>query len=225
MQSKGSRETKRGRGAKGLTVRNQDQREILLRGLSQPTQPLALGITFYVVPAVRHVVADQEHLDLMASVRPAVPDHADVGCVIGMRLTPVVEQVVDDRIEPLLGRIPRLQQVVVKSDVIDRLDRDIGVGVRGEEQQLRAGRLVRRLLEHFNAGHFRHPLVRRDQRHRLVADRESSQHIQRLSTRRCPDDSVIGPVLVAEVARNRRRDQRIVVDGQDRRFAHRTAFE
>ena len=51
-------------------------------------------------------------------------------------IVPVVEQVVEDREEPLLGRRPRLHQVVVEPDVVDRLDRDVGVGVGGEQHEL-----------------------------------------------------------------------------------------
>ena len=97
-----------------------------------------LGVALDVVPAVGHVVAGEERLDLVAAVGPAVPDHPDVGGVVGVGPPPVAEQVVDDRVEPLLGRVPRLEQVVVEADVVDRLDRDVGVGVRGEQQELRA---------------------------------------------------------------------------------------
>jgi len=50
--------------------------------------------------------------------------------------TPVVEQVVDDRVQPIRRRIPRLDQVVVEPDVVDGLDRDVGVGIRRQQQQL-----------------------------------------------------------------------------------------
>ena len=42
----------------------------------------------------------------------------------------------------LLGRVPRLEQVVVEADVVDRLDRHVGVGVRGEQDELGVGRLT-----------------------------------------------------------------------------------
>ena len=49
---------------------------------------------------------------------------------------PVAQQVVEDRVQPLLGRVPRLEQVVVEPDVVDRLDRDVGVGVGREQHEL-----------------------------------------------------------------------------------------
>ena len=36
-------------------------------------QPLAFGIDFDVVPAVRHMVAGQEHLDLVAAIDQRYP--------------------------------------------------------------------------------------------------------------------------------------------------------
>ena len=87
-----------------------------------------------------------------------------------------LKQVVEHRVEPLLGRIPRLQQVVVEAEVVDRLDRDVGVGVRGEQHELRLGRVRTRLLEELDAGHLRHALVGRDQRDRALAQRELGEH-------------------------------------------------
>ena len=54
---------------------------------------------------------------------------------------PAGEELVQYWIQLLLRRIPRLEQVVVETDVVDRLDRDVGVGVRREQQQLGVGSL------------------------------------------------------------------------------------
>jgi hypothetical protein len=59
----------------------------------------------------------------MGAVGPAVADDLDVVGDLGMTAAPVTDQVVDDREEPLLGRIPRLEQVVVEADLVDRRDR------------------------------------------------------------------------------------------------------
>jgi hypothetical protein len=39
-----------------------------------------------------------------------------------MGVAPVAEEVVEDRVQPLGRRVPRLEQVVVEADVVDRLD-------------------------------------------------------------------------------------------------------
>ncbi len=149
-----------------------------------------------------------------------MPDDPHVGRVLGIGLLPVAEQIVDDGIQPILGRIPWLEQVVVQADVVDRLDGDVGVGVRREQQELRPRSVDASLLEHLDARHLRHSLVSSDQRDRLVAQCELGQHSERLGAGGRPHDAVIRAVAVAQIARDRRRDHGIVVDGQDGRFAH-----
>ena len=46
------------------------------------------------------------------------------------------EQILEHREELLLGRIPRLEQVVVERDLVDRRDRGVGVGVGGQQHAL-----------------------------------------------------------------------------------------
>jgi hypothetical protein len=140
--------------------------------------------------------------------------------VVGVGLAPVVQQVVDDRVEPLLRRVPRLEQVVVEADVVDRLDGHVGVGVGREQQELRARGVGPRLAEQLDAGHPRHPLVGGDQRHRLVAEGEPGQHGQRLRSRDRADDAVVGAEAAGQVARDRRGHLGVVLDRQDRRLAH-----
>jgi len=101
-----------------------------------------------------------------------VSDHAYVGRVVRVRLLPVAEQVVDDRKQPFLRRVPGLEQVVVETDVVDRLDGDVRVGVRGEQQVLRTGCMGPGPLEHLDARHLRHSLVGGDQGHRVAAQSE-----------------------------------------------------
>ena len=48
----------------------------------------------------------------------------------------------------------------------------------------------------------------------------SAQHVERLGARGGADDLVVGAVLAAQVARDRLRDRRVVVDRQDRRLRH-----
>ncbi len=119
--------------AERLAARHQHQRQIGRGGLGQVAQPLRLRVAFDVVPAVGDVVAGQEHLQVVAAVRPPVADHPHVGAVVRMGLLPVAEQVVEHGIEPLGRRVPRLHQVVVEADVVDRLDGHVGVGVRGQQ--------------------------------------------------------------------------------------------
>ena len=116
---------------------------------------------------------------------PPVPDDADVVRVFGVGVAPVREQVVDDRVEPVLGRVPRLEEVVVEPDVVDRRDRDVGVGVGREQQQLGVRHVDAHPREQLDAGHPRHPLVGRDERERLAAQDEPGHE----SSASAPDEA------------------------------------
>jgi hypothetical protein len=123
-----------------------------------------------------------------------MPDHRDVGGVMPVGQPPVAEQVVHDGVQPLLRRVPRLEQVVVEPDVVDGLDGDVRVRVRGQEHVLRGRRMDTRLFEHLDAGHLGHSLVARDQRHRLVTQGKPCQYVQRLRARCRAYDAVVAAV-------------------------------
>ena len=117
------------------------ERQVGRWGMGEVTQPLGLAIAFDVIPAVGHVIARQEHLDVVAALGPPVADHSDVRRVVRVRLPPVAEQVVDDGVKPFLRRVPRLEQVVVEANVIDGLDGYVCVRVRRQQQELRTRRM------------------------------------------------------------------------------------
>ena len=123
-----------------VAVGQQHQRQLVVGAAEQRVQALRLGVALELEPLVVHVVAGEEHPRVVAAFRPAVADdpHAveAVGC---SSRSQSVEQVVEDGIQPLLGRRPRLHQVVVEPDLVDRLDRHVGVGVGGEQHELGAG--------------------------------------------------------------------------------------
>ena len=85
------------------------------------------------------------------------------------------QQVLDDRVELLLGRVPRLEQVVVERDLVDRGDRGLGVGVGGEQDALGVGDDLARLDEVLGARHARHPLVGDEQRDLVAARAQLAQ--------------------------------------------------
>jgi hypothetical protein len=149
-----------------------------------------------------------------------VPHHADAGEPGGVRLLPVGEQVVEHREEPLVGRGPGLHQVVVETDLVDRRDGRVGVRVGGEQHELRVGRRLARPLEELDAGHLRHAVVGQDERHRLIPQGELVEDAERFGTGVGPHDLVVGGVPAAQVARDRLRHRRVVVNGQDDRPRH-----
>ncbi|HEV2874435.1 MAG TPA: hypothetical protein VGW14_04740, partial [Thermoleophilaceae bacterium] len=93
------------------------------------------------------------------------------------------QQVLDDREQLLLRRVPRLEQVVVERDLVDRRDRRLGVGVRGQQDALGVGSELARLDEVLGAGHAGHALVGDQQRDLVAARAQLAHDLERLLPR------------------------------------------
>jgi hypothetical protein len=130
---------------------------------------------------------------------------------------PQVEHRVDHRIQLLLRRVPRLQQVVVEVDDVDRLDRGVGVGVRRQQHPAGQREQVHRGLEELDAGHLGHPVVGQQQRDRFTTELQLLQRVERLHRVLRPDDAVLLAVPTAEVTGDRSGNAGIVVHGEDHR--------
>ena len=133
------------------------------------------------------------------------------------------QQLVEHRVEPLLRRVPRLEQVVVEVDVVDGPDRGVGVGVRGEQHPLGVGDDVHRLLEEVDAGHAGHPVVGQQQRDLLAAQVQLAQRVERARAVLGAHHAVRLAVAAAQVAGQGAADRRVVVDGEQDRTGHRRA--
>ena len=72
---------------------------------------------------------------------------------------PVLEKVVEDRIQLLLGWVPWFQQVVLHIGPVDGRNGCVGVGVCGEEDPAGFGVELTSLGEKLDARHVRHALV------------------------------------------------------------------
>ena len=125
----------------------------------------------------------------------------------------------DDGVELLLRRVPRLEQVVVERDVVDRLDRRVGVGVRGEQHALGVGDELARLGEVVGAGHAGHALVGDEQRDLVAAGAQLPEQVERLVARARAHDPVLAAERAPQVARDRGEDRGLVVDREDHRPA------
>jgi hypothetical protein len=91
---------------------------------------------------------------------------------------PGVQLLVDHRVELLLRRVPRLEQVVVEIDDVDRLDRGVGIGVGGEQHPAGGRVELHRRFEELDAVHLRHPVVGQDDRHLVAAQAKFFQRVQ-----------------------------------------------
>ena len=114
------------------------------------------------------------------------------------------QQVLDDREQLLLRRVPRLEQVVVERDLVDRRDRRLGVGVGGQQHALGVGHDLARLDEVLGAGHAGHPLVGDQQRDLVAARAQLAQQLERLGARGRAQDAVALAEAAAQVARDGR---------------------
>lgn len=219
-QPEGARQLHARGGAQGVAIGHEHQRQLVGRDPSSLEPARALRLLLDVDPAVGHVVAGEEGLGRVTALGPSVPHDTQVGDVGGVGSSPIAQQVVDGGVETLVRWVPRLEQVVVEPDLVDRADGGVGVGVGREEQLLGRRRLRVCPLEQLDAGHLRHSLVGDDERDRLVAQRQLVQDRERLRARGRTQYPVVGAVLLAQITGDRGGDHRVVVDRQDDWFAH-----
>ena len=154
----------------GLGVRDEHDRKPV-RGERCLRKHLPGTGVLHVEPAVRDLVVRQQVAHALRVGRQPVADHAHgiavrIREVRGVRCggMPVFEQVVEHRVQPLLGGMPGLHEVVVEPDVVDGAHRDLGVGVCREEDPLRVRRLGSDVGEQLDARHLGHALIRHDER-------------------------------------------------------------
>jgi hypothetical protein len=146
-----------------------------------------------------------------------VPDHPRPAGLEGGARLPGRQQVLDDREELLLRRIPGLEQVVVQRHFVDRRDRGLGVGVGGEQHALGLGHELPRLHEVVRPGEPGHPLVG-DEQGDLVAPRaQLAQQLERLGAGGGPQHAEALAEPAAQVAGDRGEHRRLVVHRDDRR--------
>ena len=202
----------------GLALGGDHQRDA---GLVQPgrlQQPPALGLVGG-QPAVGHRVAGQEVAHLVGARRPAVAHHLGRGHRLVLGGAPQLDQLVQHRVELLVGRLPRLQQVVVEVDHVDRLDGRVGVGVGGQQGPPGVREQVHGLLQELQAAHLGHAVVGQQHRHQVAAELDLPQRLQRLRPRLGPHDPEVLPVAPPQVARDRPRHPGVVVDREQDRLA------
>jgi hypothetical protein len=101
-----------GRRDERLAVGGDEHREVAAVRVRGGEQPLPL-VGVRGVPAVGHLVAGQEVAQVRRGRRPAVPDQLGFLDRLAVLALPGLQQLVDDRVELLLGRVPGLEQVVV----------------------------------------------------------------------------------------------------------------
>jgi hypothetical protein len=152
------------RALEHAAVLQQRDRQAALVDAGDGEQLARLAVALDVEPACRHAVARKEVAQLVRVAAEAVPDEPHAAGLDRRARLPCRQQVLDDGEQLLLGRIPRLQQVVVERDLVDRLDRRLRVGVGRQQHALGARHELVRLDEVLGARHAGHALVGDQQR-------------------------------------------------------------
>ena len=93
------------------------------------------------------------------------------------------KEILDHGEELLLGRIPRLEQVIVERHLVDRRDRRLGVRVCRQEHALGVGHEPACLHEVLSPRHPRHSLVGDEHGHLIAARPQLAQNLERLGPR------------------------------------------
>ncbi len=198
----------------GCAVRGDDEGQAVPAVSGCRQQPLALGGVDR-VPAVGNLVAGEELPYLRRPRRPAVPHHLRARYRPVVRGPPRLQQIVQDGVELLLRRVPRLEQVVVEVDDVDRVDGGAGVRVRGEQDPARAGVDVQGLFQEFDAVHLGHAVIGHDHGHQVAPQLQLPQGIEGALTGLGAHDAVGLAVPAPKVARHGTRHSGVVVHGQD----------
>ena len=145
------------------------------------------------------------------------PQPGRFGKILGL---PGVEQIVDDREEALLGRIPRLREVVIEVRLVDGLDGRVDVRVGRQHHAPRQRVDLARSREHLGALDARHPLVADHQRERVAPGLQLPDRRERLFTRGGAHDHVGLAVSRAEIPPHRGQHLRIVVHDEKHGLVH-----
>ena len=131
---------------------------------------------------------------------------------------PVGQQVVEHGVEPLLGRIPRLKQVLVEPDLVDGPDGDVSIGVGGEQDALGFWLKDQRLGQELCPGHCRHALVDNEEGNRIATTGKLAHQLQRVCSRAGRQDAVVGAVARTQVTLDRPEHRGVVIHREDCRL-------
>ena len=104
-------------------------------------------------------MATEEVFDAVGFWTPALTDDTDAP--EGRRVfgVPICEQVVENGVEILLGRIPGFHQVMMQTNIVDRRDGSGGIGVGGEQDASGVGVEFAGFGQEVNTIHFGHAPV------------------------------------------------------------------
>ncbi len=180
----------------------------------QPLDGAVLIGRLDIQPLIRNPVARQKFAQIIRLRRPPAAQHAQPFERRRVLREPVVQQFVDDRIQILFRRIPRLQQVMMQLDFVDRLNGRVGIGVGCQQYAAGVGIDLHGLGQELDAVHLRHAMIGQQQRYRIVALLQFPQQIERCRPGIRAQDTILLRVFAAKIALDGAQHIGIVVDRQ-----------
>ena len=133
---------------------------------------------------------------------------------------PIRQQVVEDRIEVLIGWLTRLHQSHIDANFFKGADTPLRVVIRREKDALCGRKQVGRLFEEFSAGHLQHLLVHKKECNRLVVAFQLLQFLKRFARGSLTNDAIPVPVPLLEVLHDQLERLLVIVHDQQYRFGH-----
>src|SRR5258706_8856311 len=169
---------------------------------------------------MRNKITTKEVPNFSRMRRPLITDNADTLKFRAIRSLPIIEHVIDNTVESLLWRVPRLHQIVINVRVIDRADRGVDIRVSGEQRPLRMRIHFDCLLQKLHARHPWHSLIDEKKSNRFVAELQLFGRFERGDAGIGGDHSVAVAIVMAQVSLDGAQHVRVVVHGPDDGFDH-----
>src|SRR5208283_4823478 len=138
---------------------------------------------------------------------------------------PVFEKVVEDGIEFLFRRVPRLVEVVVNARGVNGPDGGLSIGVGGKQNPARLRISRPGTLKKLDSRHSRHALVADDQCDRLVTFAELIEGVEGRLAAGGAQDTVAGAVFAAQVLDHRFKNANVVINRKEDRPGHIPQFK
>jgi hypothetical protein len=136
------------------------------------------------------------------------------------RSGPLVEQIIEYRVEVSIRRIPGLQQILIGLYKVDRLDRCFGIRICRQQHPARFRKFANGGGKKFDPAHVGHPMIGHQESDRFRTPGKPLQDIERRGARVGGEHAVAAAVLLSQIAFNGPQDVRIVIDSKHDRSRH-----
>ncbi len=133
---------------------------------------------------------------------------------------PGLQEIVEDRIQLLLGWIPGLVQVIVNAGGVDGANRSFRVGIGRKQDALGLREQRNRRFQEVYARHTRHALVGKNQGNHVLALFQLPADIQCRLARCGAHNTVFLTVVAAQILNHSFQYADVVVDREKNRFRH-----